>query len=204
MLEICSTAAFQPLSGLGVYAATKAFLLSYSRSLRFELRPGDLRHRRVPLLDPGYRVYPDCPGDGGRRCGAPLPDGLPGRSVAAWGLMDASLGAGRLHAGAGLRPAPAAGQVRSPRHHADGLGGAAAALTGVPPPGRGAPGCRRRRSCDFRLQFWAGTVTIKLELIEMKISTKGRYALRLLLDIAQQGRARWSPSRRSPAARISV
>ncbi len=36
ILEICSTAAFQPLSGLGVYAATKAFLLSFSRSLRVE------------------------------------------------------------------------------------------------------------------------------------------------------------------------
>lgn len=36
ILEICSTAAFQPLAGLGVYAATKAFLLSFSRSLRVE------------------------------------------------------------------------------------------------------------------------------------------------------------------------
>ena len=38
ILEICSTAAFQPLGGLGVYAATKSFLLSYSRSLHFEVR----------------------------------------------------------------------------------------------------------------------------------------------------------------------
>jgi uncharacterized protein len=38
VLEICSTAAFQPLGGLGVYAATKSFLLSYSRSLHFEVR----------------------------------------------------------------------------------------------------------------------------------------------------------------------
>ena len=38
VLNICSTAAFQPLGGLGVYAATKSFLLSYSRSLHFEVR----------------------------------------------------------------------------------------------------------------------------------------------------------------------
>lgn len=38
ILEICSTAAFMPLGGLGVYAASKSFLLSYSRSLHYELR----------------------------------------------------------------------------------------------------------------------------------------------------------------------
>ncbi len=38
VLEICSTAAFMPLGGLGVYAASKSFLLSYSRSLHFEVR----------------------------------------------------------------------------------------------------------------------------------------------------------------------
>ena len=38
IMEICSTAAFQPLSGLAVYAAAKAFLLRYSRALRVELR----------------------------------------------------------------------------------------------------------------------------------------------------------------------
>lgn len=37
ILEICSVASFQPLPGLGVYAATKAFVQSYSRSLRWEL-----------------------------------------------------------------------------------------------------------------------------------------------------------------------
>ncbi len=38
VLEICSTAAFQPLPYLGVYAASKAFLYRYSRALRAELR----------------------------------------------------------------------------------------------------------------------------------------------------------------------
>lgn len=37
ILEICSTSAFQPLPSLNVYAASKAFLLHYSRALRWEL-----------------------------------------------------------------------------------------------------------------------------------------------------------------------
>lgn len=37
ILEICSVASFQPLPALNVYAASKAFVQSYSRSLRWEL-----------------------------------------------------------------------------------------------------------------------------------------------------------------------
>lgn len=37
ILEICSTAAFQPLPYLNIYAASKAFLYHYSRALHFEL-----------------------------------------------------------------------------------------------------------------------------------------------------------------------
>lgn len=37
ILEICSSAAFQPLPGFNVYAAGKSFLLRYSRALRWEL-----------------------------------------------------------------------------------------------------------------------------------------------------------------------
>lgn len=39
VLQICSTAAFQPIPYLNVYAATKAFLLNYSRALAVELAP---------------------------------------------------------------------------------------------------------------------------------------------------------------------
>lgn len=39
VLEICSTAAFQPMPGIGVYAATKAFLHSYAKTLHYELLP---------------------------------------------------------------------------------------------------------------------------------------------------------------------
>ncbi|MCD8331011.1 MAG: SDR family NAD(P)-dependent oxidoreductase [Oscillospiraceae bacterium] len=37
VLEVCSTAAFQPIPGLNVYAATKAFLLSYTKALHHEM-----------------------------------------------------------------------------------------------------------------------------------------------------------------------
>lgn len=37
VLEICSTAGFQPMPELNVYAATKAFLLSYTKALHHEL-----------------------------------------------------------------------------------------------------------------------------------------------------------------------
>lgn len=37
ILQISSVASFMPLPGLGVYAASKSFLTSYSRSLRWEL-----------------------------------------------------------------------------------------------------------------------------------------------------------------------
>jgi short-subunit dehydrogenase len=39
ILQICSTAAFQPFQFLNVYAATKSFLYRYSRALRLELLP---------------------------------------------------------------------------------------------------------------------------------------------------------------------
>lgn len=37
ILQICSTAGFQPMQGLNIYAASKAFLLRYSQALRWEL-----------------------------------------------------------------------------------------------------------------------------------------------------------------------
>lgn len=49
ILQICSTAAFQPFPYLNVYAASKAFLYRYSRALRIE------------LLGRGIRVTAVCP-----------------------------------------------------------------------------------------------------------------------------------------------
>lgn len=43
IMNICSTAAFQPFPYLNVYAATKAFLYRYSRALRMELLPKGIR-----------------------------------------------------------------------------------------------------------------------------------------------------------------
>lgn len=39
IVEICSTAAFQPLQHLNLYAASKSFLYNYTRALRMELLP---------------------------------------------------------------------------------------------------------------------------------------------------------------------
>ncbi len=49
ILEICSSSAFQPLPSLNIYASTKAFVLSYSRALRWE------------LFDRGIHVTAVCP-----------------------------------------------------------------------------------------------------------------------------------------------
>ena len=43
LMQIASSASFQPLPGLNVYAATKAFVRSYTRALRFELRGRGIR-----------------------------------------------------------------------------------------------------------------------------------------------------------------
>ncbi len=51
VLEICSSAAFQPLPGFNVYAATKAFLMRYTRALRWELSG---RGIRVTAVCPGW------------------------------------------------------------------------------------------------------------------------------------------------------
>lgn len=45
IIEICSTAGFQPLQHFNVYAASKRFLYNYSRALRLELLP-----RRISVL----------------------------------------------------------------------------------------------------------------------------------------------------------
>lgn len=49
ILEICSTAGFQPMPGINVYAATKAFLQSYAKALHHE------------LLSSGIHVTAVCP-----------------------------------------------------------------------------------------------------------------------------------------------
>jgi len=43
IMEICSTAAFQPIPYLNTYAATKAFLYRYTRALRYELKGSGIK-----------------------------------------------------------------------------------------------------------------------------------------------------------------
>lgn len=43
IIEVCSTAAFQPFQFLSVYAASKAFLYRYARALRVELFPRKIK-----------------------------------------------------------------------------------------------------------------------------------------------------------------
>ncbi|HZM57243.1 MAG TPA: SDR family oxidoreductase [Acidimicrobiales bacterium] len=50
VLNVASTAAFQPLPGQAGYAASKAFVLSYSHAIRGELRPSGVT---VTILCPG-------------------------------------------------------------------------------------------------------------------------------------------------------
>jgi hypothetical protein len=50
ILNVASTAAFQPGPGMAVYFATKAFVLSFSEALHEELRPHDIK---VTALCPG-------------------------------------------------------------------------------------------------------------------------------------------------------
>ncbi|MCI8500942.1 MAG: SDR family NAD(P)-dependent oxidoreductase [Oscillospiraceae bacterium] len=51
IVQVASTAAFQPLPGMNVYAASKAYVLSYSRALNRELKP---RGITVTAVCPGW------------------------------------------------------------------------------------------------------------------------------------------------------
>ncbi len=47
IIQICSTAAFQPLQHMNIYAASKAFLYSYTLGLRMELLPRGIKTTAV-------------------------------------------------------------------------------------------------------------------------------------------------------------
>ncbi len=51
IIEVDSLSSFQPVPYLGVYGATKAFVLSYSRSLNVELQPREIK---VMAFCPGW------------------------------------------------------------------------------------------------------------------------------------------------------
>ncbi len=93
ILEICSTSAFQPMGHLSVYAATKAFLLSYSRSLRFELFPKKVLVTAVCpywVKDTGF--IPIAEGSEGKKRSGHYSLASRTSSVVRWALFDAALG----------------------------------------------------------------------------------------------------------------
>ena len=118
ILEICSTAAFMPLNGLGVYAATKSFLLSYSRSLHAELSPRNIivtavcpywikdtefipnaknisiySGSKIPTGDPRAAVSGSRPSPSGSKPAIRhFPLASRAKTVAAWAMKDAALG----------------------------------------------------------------------------------------------------------------
>ena len=73
ILNVASAAAFQPLPGQAGYGASKAFVLSYTRSLGGKLR-GTGMHRHHPVPRTGrHRVRRGCRLRQGRRRGQPPP-----------------------------------------------------------------------------------------------------------------------------------
>ena len=94
ILEICSIAGFFPLPGLSVYGASKAFLISYSRSLRFELFKRKIMVTAVcPYWVKDTEFIPTAQNET-KNAGAvkhfPLASKM--KSVVAWSLFDAGLG----------------------------------------------------------------------------------------------------------------
>ena len=93
VLEICSTAAFQPLGGLGVYAASKSFLLSYSRSLHYEVRgKGIIVTAVCPYWIKDTEFIPVARETKDSTAVRHFPFASKCRHVAAWALNDAMLG----------------------------------------------------------------------------------------------------------------
>ncbi|MCD8382254.1 MAG: SDR family NAD(P)-dependent oxidoreductase [Clostridiales bacterium] len=93
VLEICSTAAFMPLGGLGVYSASKSFLLSYSRSLHFEVRTRGIVVTAVcPYWVRDTEFIPVARETGNPSAVKHFPFASKARNVVSWALTDARLG----------------------------------------------------------------------------------------------------------------
>lgn len=92
ILNICSAAGFQPLPGLGVYAASKAFLISYSRSLRFELFKKKIYVTAVcPYWVKDTEFIPVAQDKAAPSAVKHFPLSSKMKSVVKWSLFDASL-----------------------------------------------------------------------------------------------------------------
>lgn len=92
IIQIASSASFQPLPGLNVYAASKAFVRSYSRALRFELRGRGIRVTAVcPLWVKTEFIAVARETKNGQTVRHPFPQ-LGARRVVRWSWMVNGLG----------------------------------------------------------------------------------------------------------------
>ena len=96
ILQMCSTSAFQPMQGLNVYAASKAFLLRYSQALSWELLG---KHIHVTAVCP-YWVKntefishaKDTGNEKGAKAVRHFPLAFGPRLVVKWALVDNQIG----------------------------------------------------------------------------------------------------------------
>ena len=92
IIEISSTSAFQPFPGLNVYAASKAFLLRFSRALRWELWERGIHVTAVcPYWVKDTEFIPIAQESGNRKAIRHFPFASRCHSVVRWALRDSRL-----------------------------------------------------------------------------------------------------------------
>ncbi|MGI6011855.1 MAG: SDR family NAD(P)-dependent oxidoreductase [Ruminococcus sp.] len=93
ILQICSTAAFQPFPYLNIYSASKAFLYRYSRGLRREVMGREIYVTAVcPYWIKDTEFIPGAKESQGKNRIRHFLLASPVRSVAKWALLDSRLG----------------------------------------------------------------------------------------------------------------
>jgi len=93
IMEVCSTAAFQPFQMLAIYAASKAFLYRYSRALRVELFPRGIKVTAVcPYWIKDTEFIPVAKQTDSKKAIRHFPLAGHSRSVAALSLFDSRIG----------------------------------------------------------------------------------------------------------------
>ena len=93
ILEISSTSAFQPFPSLNVYAATKAFLMRYSRALRWELfGQGILVTAVCPYWVRDTEFIPTAKDTKNGQAVRHFPMASKSKTVVRWALIDSKLG----------------------------------------------------------------------------------------------------------------
>lgn len=93
ILEVCSTAAFQPFQRLNIYAASKAFLYRYSRALGVELFPKGITVTAVcPYWVRDTEFIPVARQTGSKKDINHFPLASKSRTVVSWALHDSRIG----------------------------------------------------------------------------------------------------------------